>query len=49
MEYPRLGLSGLRVSRIGLGMMSYGDPAVQQWALPEEQAEPIVRRAVEAG
>jgi aryl-alcohol dehydrogenase-like predicted oxidoreductase len=48
-EYPRLGLSGLRVSRIGLGMMSYGDPAVQQWALPEEQAEPIVRRAVEAG
>jgi aryl-alcohol dehydrogenase-like predicted oxidoreductase len=30
-------------------MMSYGDPAVQQWALPEEQAEPIVRRAVEAG
>ena len=49
MEYPRLGLSGLRVSRIGLGMMSYGDPAVQHWALPEEQAEPIVRRAVEAG
>jgi aryl-alcohol dehydrogenase-like predicted oxidoreductase len=30
-------------------MMSYGDPAVQQWALAEEQAEPIVRRAVEAG
>jgi 1-deoxyxylulose-5-phosphate synthase len=49
MEYPRLGSSGLRVSRIGLGMMSYGDPAVQQWALAEEQAEPIVRRAVEAG
>jgi len=48
-EDPRLGLSGLRVSRIGLGMMSYGDPAVQQWALPEEQAELIVRRAVEAG
>jgi 1-deoxyxylulose-5-phosphate synthase len=49
MDYPQLGSSGLRVSRIGLGMMSYGDPAVQQWALPEEQAEPIVRRAVEAG
>jgi len=49
MEYPRLGGSGLRVSRIGLGMMSYGDPAVQRWALGEEQAEPIVRRAVEAG
>ena len=49
MEYPRLGSSGLRVSRIGLGMMSYGDPGVQQWALGEEQAEPIVRGAVEAG
>jgi 1-deoxyxylulose-5-phosphate synthase len=49
MDYPQLGSSGLRVSRIGLGMMSYGDPAVQRWALGEEQAEPIVRRAVEAG
>jgi aryl-alcohol dehydrogenase-like predicted oxidoreductase len=48
MDYPQLGSSGLRVSRIGLGMMSYGDPAVQRWALGEEQAEPIVRRAVEA-
>jgi aryl-alcohol dehydrogenase-like predicted oxidoreductase len=49
MEYSRLGISGLMVSRIGLGMMSYGDPAVLQWALGEEQAEPIARRAVEAG
>lgn len=30
-------------------MMSYGDPARQKWALPQEQAEPIVRRAAEAG
>jgi 1-deoxyxylulose-5-phosphate synthase len=49
MEYVRLGGSGLKVSRIGLGMMSYGDPGLQAWALPEERAEPIVRRAVERG
>ncbi len=49
MDYVRLGGSGLKVSRIGLGMMSYGDPATQSWALPEDQAEPIVRRAVELG
>jgi 1-deoxyxylulose-5-phosphate synthase len=49
MRYVRLGSSGLQVSRIALGMMSYGDPAQQRWALTEAQAEPIVRRAVEAG
>jgi aryl-alcohol dehydrogenase-like predicted oxidoreductase len=49
MEYVRLGGTGLKVSRFGLGMMSYGDPADQAWALSEDQAEPIVRRAVEAG
>jgi len=48
-DYPRLGSSGLTVSRIGLGMMSYGDPGAQPWALREDDAEPIVRRAVEAG
>jgi 1-deoxyxylulose-5-phosphate synthase len=49
MEYARVGGSGLRVSRIGLGMMSYGDPAAQAWALREDEARPIVRAAVEAG
>jgi aryl-alcohol dehydrogenase-like predicted oxidoreductase len=49
MEYARLGPSGLKVSRIGLGMMSYGDPAPQNWALAEDEAEPIVREAAEAG
>jgi aryl-alcohol dehydrogenase-like predicted oxidoreductase len=44
-----LGSSGLEVSRICLGMMSYGDPARRGWMLPEDEAEPIVRRAVEAG
>ncbi|HEY2519001.1 MAG TPA: aldo/keto reductase [Streptosporangiaceae bacterium] len=49
MEYVNLGGCGLKVSRIGLGMMSYGDPAAQRWALDEDGAEPIVRHAVEAG
>jgi 1-deoxyxylulose-5-phosphate synthase len=49
MEYRRLGSSGLKVSRIALGMMSYGDPDLQPWALPEARAEPIVRAAVERG
>jgi aryl-alcohol dehydrogenase-like predicted oxidoreductase len=49
MQYTRLGSSGLKVSRICLGMMSYGDPASRPWMLPEDAAEPIARRAVEAG
>jgi 1-deoxyxylulose-5-phosphate synthase len=49
MDYLRLGTSGLKVSRICLGMMSYGDPASRAWHLDEDAAEPIVRRAVEAG
>jgi 1-deoxyxylulose-5-phosphate synthase len=47
--YRSLGESGLRVSPIGLGMMSFGDPALQAWALDEDRAEPIVREAVEGG
>jgi 1-deoxyxylulose-5-phosphate synthase len=49
MQYVRLGSSGLKVSRIGLGMMSYGDPAAEPWLLSEDAAEPIVRHAVDAG
>ena len=49
MRYVNLGGCGLKVSQIGLGMMSYGDPASQQWALNTGSAEPIVRQAVEAG
>jgi aryl-alcohol dehydrogenase-like predicted oxidoreductase len=49
MQYERLGNSGLYVSRVCLGMMSYGDPADRTWFLREDAAEPIVRRAVEAG
>jgi 1-deoxyxylulose-5-phosphate synthase len=44
-----LGRSGLRVSRVCLGMMSYGKHESRPWALDEAEAEPIVRRAVEEG
>jgi aryl-alcohol dehydrogenase-like predicted oxidoreductase len=49
MRQVRLGSAGLKVSRIGLGMMSYGDTAERKWHLHEEAAEPIVRRAAESG
>jgi 1-deoxyxylulose-5-phosphate synthase len=48
-EYVNLGRTGLRVSRICLGMMSYGRSEERPWALDLEAAEPIVRRAVESG
>ena len=49
MEYVNLGSTGLRVSRVCLGMMSYGQHESRPWALDEAAAEPIVRRAVEGG
>ncbi|MFC4535582.1 aldo/keto reductase [Sphaerisporangium dianthi] len=50
MDYVRLGTTGMKVSRICLGMMSYGDPAKwQDWVLDEEGSEPLVRKAAEAG
>ncbi|MCS5498371.1 aldo/keto reductase [Cnuibacter physcomitrellae] len=51
MEYTRLGSSGLRISRIALGCMSFGDPATgfSEWVLDEEQAAPFFRQAVESG
>jgi 1-deoxyxylulose-5-phosphate synthase len=49
MDYVNLGLTGLRVSRLCLGMMSYGKDESRPWALDEAEAEPIVRRAVENG
>src|SRR5262245_19914940 len=49
MEYVNLGSTGLRVSRIALGMMSFGPHDTREWALDERAAEPIVRRAVEGG
>ncbi len=49
MEYVNLGSTGLRVSRLCLGMMSFGKHEERPWALDEGAAEPIVRRAVEGG
>jgi aryl-alcohol dehydrogenase-like predicted oxidoreductase len=52
MEYTRLGTIGLRISRLALGCMSYGDPSTERahpWALPEDQAEPFFRQAIELG
>ena len=49
MKYTNLGRSGLKVSRICLGMMSYGDPKWRSWILTEEAGRPFVKRALEAG
>lgn len=49
MQYTRLGRTGLKVSRICLGMMTYGSSAWRPWIMDEEAARPIVRHAVEAG
>ncbi len=50
MEYIRLGATGLKVSRICLGCMSYGQPTDRWlWALPEEQSRPFIQRALELG
>jgi 1-deoxyxylulose-5-phosphate synthase len=49
MEFVNLGNTGLRVSRIVLGMMSFGKDPGREWALDEDAAEPIVRCAVEGG
>ncbi len=49
MKYTNLGASGLRVSRLALGMMTFGTPAWRQWVLDEAAARPIIRRALELG
>jgi aryl-alcohol dehydrogenase-like predicted oxidoreductase len=49
MDYVNLGRTGLRVSRVCLGMMSYGKHESRPWTLDESEAEPILRRAVEGG
>ena len=49
MQYTRLGRTGLKVSRLCLGMMTYGTPRWREWVLDEEASRPLVRRAVELG
>ncbi len=48
-EQVALGATGLRVSCLGLGMMSFGDTSRRAWVLDERAGEPIVRRAIEGG
>ncbi|GAA3766120.1 aldo/keto reductase [Microbacterium kribbense] len=51
MEYTRLGDSGLRISKIILGCMSYGEPdaGTHEWSIGIDAARPFFRRAIEAG
>jgi len=52
MDYVRLGKTGLKISRIALGCMSYGDPTTTNahtWALDDDDAQPFFRQAVEMG
>lgn len=49
MQYTRLGQTGLTVSRLCLGCMSYGDPSWQSWILEEDAAQPFFRTAIEQG
>jgi aryl-alcohol dehydrogenase (NADP+) len=49
MQYVNLGRTGLKVSRLCLGAMTYGDPAWRAWVLSEEQGRPFIKRALEAG
>jgi aryl-alcohol dehydrogenase (NADP+) len=49
MDYVNLGRTGLKVSRLCLGAMTYGDPAWRAWILSEEQGRPFIKRALECG
>ena len=49
MQYVNLGKSGLKVSRICLGTMTYGSPDWREWVLNEEESRPFIQRALELG
>ncbi|HUJ02635.1 MAG TPA: aldo/keto reductase [Rhizomicrobium sp.] len=49
MEYVNLGNTGLKVSRICLGTMTYGSPKWREWVLDEEASRPFIKQAFEAG
>ncbi|GAB3130733.1 aldo/keto reductase [Marisediminicola antarctica] len=51
MKYVRLGNSGLEISAVVLGCMSYGEPerGGHAWTIPEEQSRPFIKQAIEAG
>ena len=49
MQFVRLGNTGLRVSRICLGTMTYGSTKWRDWVLEEEESRPFFKRALESG
>jgi aryl-alcohol dehydrogenase (NADP+) len=49
MQYTNLGKTGMKVSRLCLGMMSYGSKQWRDWVLNEEEAKPFIKRALDAG
>jgi 1-deoxyxylulose-5-phosphate synthase len=49
MDYVNLGRTGLKVSKLCLGMMTYGDPAWRSWVLTEDAGRPFIKRALEHG
>jgi len=49
MQYVNLGKTGMKVSRLCLGMMSYGSKEWREWILSEEEAKPFIKRALDAG
>jgi aryl-alcohol dehydrogenase (NADP+) len=49
MDYVRLGSTGLKVSRICLGTMTYGSKKWREWVLEEDESRPFIRRALELG
>ncbi|MDQ3213871.1 MAG: aldo/keto reductase [Acidobacteriota bacterium] len=49
MDYVTLGRTGLKVSKLCLGTMTYGDPGWRSWVLPEDAGRPFIKRALEYG
>ena len=49
MKYVRLGQTGLKVSKLCLGCMTYGDKSWREWILTEDQSRPFLRQALDAG
>src|SRR3954447_488856 len=49
MDYINLGRTGLKVSRLCLGTMTYGSSRWREWVLDEEESRPFIRRALELG
>lgn len=49
MEYIKLGETGLDISRLTLGMMSYGYPKIQKWYKDLDEAKPLIKKAINLG